>query len=62
MKKVQSAKAAVASKKNLADQEAKQAFKNRISNDNEMIMMGFVIGAVVVLLGGLLGHYISITL
>jgi len=62
MKKVQSAKAAVASKKNLADWEAKQAKKNRLSDNKEMILVGFVIGAVVMLLGGLLGYYISINL
>jgi len=62
MKKVQSAKARAASMKNLEDMEAKQAMKNRLSDNKEMILVGFVIGAVVMLLGGLIGYYISINL
>jgi len=62
MKKVQSAKARAASIKNLEDMEAKEAMKNRLSDNKEMLLMGFVIGAVVMLLGGLLGYYISINL
>ena len=62
MKKVQTAKARAASIKNLEDAEAKQAMKNRLSDNKEIFLMGFVIGAVVMLLGGLLGYYISINL
>ena len=62
MKKVQSAKARAASIKNLEDMVAKEAMKNRLSDNKEMLLMGFVIGAVVMLLGGLLGYYLSINL
>jgi len=62
MKKVQSAKARAASIKNLEDMEAKQAMKNRLSDNKEMILVGFVIGVVVMFLGGLLGYSLSINL
>jgi len=62
MKKTQSAKARAASIKNLEDMEAKQAMKNRLSDNKEMLLVGFVIGSVVMLLGGLLGYYLSINL
>jgi len=62
MKKTQSAKARAASMKNLEDMEAKQAMKNRLSDNKEMLLVGFVIGSVVMLLGGLLGYYLSINL
>lgn len=41
----QSAKAAAASKRNLANWESLQAYKNRVSDNLEVFALGFVAGA-----------------
>ena len=50
MKRKQTPKAAAASKKNLEVWEKKQAMMNRLSDNKEMMLIGFVLGAVTVLL------------
>lgn len=42
--KLQSAKAAAASKKNLANWERLQAYKNRVSDNLEVFFLGFLAG------------------
>lgn len=50
-----SAKQKVADLKKLADWEAKQAKVNRISDNKEMILIGYVLGSVVILIAGFIG-------
>jgi len=46
MKKPQTAKAKAASKKNIETWEKKQALMNRISDNKEVLTIGFFLGAI----------------
>lgn len=59
MKKPQTPKAAAASKKNLEKWEREQAMMNRLSDNKEMILIGFALGCVVTLIAGFISLYIS---
>lgn len=56
--KLQSAKAAAASRKNLANWESLQAYKNRVSDNLKVFMQGFVTAAIPLML--VIGYLLSV--